>query len=116
MFAAASSWFLHMCIACRWHDDFNTFKSGARDLEVMLANVIQLAFDSVSSLPGMLELLEAFQLMAKRESVQRCIERKTTDFHNRFMAEINAVKRHFDLLRRNPPKSPSMPKYAGQAR
>lgn len=31
--------------ATRWHDDFNSFKSSVKDLEVMLTNVIQLACD-----------------------------------------------------------------------
>lgn len=32
--------------ATRWHDDFNVFKGGIKDLEVMLTNVIQMAFDA----------------------------------------------------------------------
>jgi dynein heavy chain, axonemal len=100
----------------RWHDDFNTFKGGVKDLEVMLTNVIQIAFDSVSSLAARVELLEAFQLMAKREAILRCIEKKTSEFFNAFMAEINQVKKQFDHIRRSPPKNPILPKYAGQAR
>lgn len=82
----------------------------------MLENVMQLALDSTPSLSGMLELLEGFQLMAKRTAVKRAVERHTSDFHRRFMAEINSVKKHFDLLRRTPTTSPMLPKYAGAAR
>ncbi len=57
------------CLFCRWHDDFNAFKAGVRDLEVMLSNVIQLAFDVCPCLTARSELLEAFQLMAQREAV-----------------------------------------------
>jgi dynein heavy chain len=35
---------------CRWYDDFNAFKAGVRDLEVMLENVLELALDSAPSL------------------------------------------------------------------
>lgn len=42
----------------RWHDDYNKFKAGIKDLEVMLTNVIQLAFENASSLVGRVELLE----------------------------------------------------------
>ena len=42
----------------RWHDDYNKFKAGIKDLEVMLTNVIQLAFDNASSLVARVELLE----------------------------------------------------------
>lgn len=44
--------------ATQWHDDFNTFKTGTKDLEVMMTNVIQFAFDAVSSLSNRIELLE----------------------------------------------------------
>jgi dynein heavy chain len=37
-------------------------------------------------------------------------------FYTAFMGEINAAKKHFDLLRRSPPGSPLLPKYAGAAR
>ena len=43
----------------RWHDDYNKFKAGIKDLEVMLTNVIQLGFDNASSLVARIELLEA---------------------------------------------------------
>ena len=42
----------------RWHDDYNKFKAGIKDLEVMLTNVIQLGFDNASSLVSRIELLE----------------------------------------------------------
>ena len=42
----------------RWHDDYNKFKAGVKDLEVMLTNVIQLGFDNASSLVARIELLE----------------------------------------------------------
>lgn len=54
----------------RWHDDFNGFKSGVKDLEVMLTNVIQIACDAQSCLATRFELLEAFNLMAKRDHIK----------------------------------------------
>lgn len=100
----------------RWHDDYTAFKAGVHDLEVMLENVMQLALDSSPSLASMLELLEGFQLVAKRAAVRRAVERHTSGFYTKFMAEINAVKKHFDALRRSPPVSPMLPQYAGAAR
>ncbi|CAD7695691.1 unnamed protein product, partial [Ostreobium quekettii] len=101
--------------ATRWHDDFNTFKTGAKDLEVMLTNLIQFALEAVSSLPYRIELLEAFQSMAKRDSIRRCVEKKTSEFYSIFMGEINVVKKQFDVIRRSPPKTPFLPQYAGPA-
>jgi len=37
--------------APRWHEDFNSFKNGMKDLDVMYENVINLAFDSISTVP-----------------------------------------------------------------
>jgi len=65
---------------------------------------------------GVLELLEGFQSMAKLDAVKRAVERHMSKFYSKFMSEINAAKKHFDLLRHNPPASPMLPKYAGAAR
>ena len=101
--------------ATQWHDDYNVFKSGVKDLEVMMTNVIMLAFDCVTSLESRVELLEAFQSMAKRESIRRCVEKKTSECYAEFLQELNIVKKHFDQKRRSPPVHRSCPKYAGAA-
>ena len=69
----------------------------------------------MSSLRARVELLEAFQSMAKRESIKRCVERKTAETYQSFMADLNTVKKHFDQQRKNPPIHPSLPRYAGAA-
>lgn len=38
--------------ATKWHDDFNSFKRGVKDLEVMMQNVINSAFECVSTVAG----------------------------------------------------------------
>lgn len=86
------------------------------DLEVMLENVLQLALDSSPGLQGMLELLEGFQMAAQRAAVKRAVARHTSSFYARFTAELNAVKRHLDVLRHSLPASPMLPHYAGIAR
>ena len=101
--------------ATSWHDDYNIFKSGVKDLEVMLTNVIVMAFESVSTLVGRIELLLAFQSIAKRESIKRCVEKKTAESFSAFLQELNVVKKHFDQTRTKPPTSPHLPKYAGAA-
>ena len=101
--------------ATSWHDDYNIFKSGVKDLEVMLTNVTVMAFESVSTLVGRIELLLAFQSIAKRESIKRCVEKKTAESFSAFLQELNMVKKHFDQTRKKPPTSPHLPKYAGAA-
>lgn len=190
--------------ATRWFDDFNTFKNGVRDLEVMLMNLMQLALDSAANItvrrtgawlslpaffgipsgcgmqclllcgkvilmfqlhPGLeitlrytrisgiteiqtvklrgssrnliapsyasndarhsrlarppqvrLELLEAFQIMAKVNEVKRFVKRATSEWFALFKGEINTVKNLFDQLKRTQVKSPELPRYAGLAK
>eukprot|EP00898_Chlorokybus_atmophyticus_P005400 jgi/Chlat1/5861/Chrsp4S06373 len=101
--------------ATRWHDDYNAFKSGVKDLEVMFQNVVTLAFETASALPARVDLAEAFWAMARRDAVRRCVEKKTGEVYAAFLAELNAVKRHFDQMRRHPPIHPSFPRHAGAA-
>lgn len=58
---------------------------------------------------------QAFQTMAKRESIKRAVERKTADFQRLFIEDLNMVKKQFDLLKRVPAADPVLPRYAGQA-
>ena len=58
---------------------------------------------------------QAFQTMAKRESIRRAVERKTADFQRLFIDDLNMVKKQFDLLKRVPAADPVLPRYAGQA-
>jgi len=50
----------------RWHEDFNAFKIGMKDLDVMYQNIINSAFEAVTTVQQGVELLEAFDYLAKR--------------------------------------------------
>lgn len=54
--------------------------------------------------------------MSKRDFIRHFVEKKVLEFYGLFMAEINVVKKIFDGVRRAPPKSSLLPKYAGTAR
>ncbi len=84
--------------------------------QVMMANVIQRAFDTQPCLSARGELLEGFQAMARRDFIRRFVEKKTVEFYGLFMAEINTVKKLFDAVKRSQPKSPILPRYAGLAK
>ena len=43
--------------ATRWHDDYNAFKSGVKDLEVMMQNIINSAFETANNIETKVELL-----------------------------------------------------------
>lgn len=77
---------------------------------------MQLALDNTPSLPGMLELLEGFQLMAKRAAVKRTVAKHTGEFYRSFDAEIDAVKKQLEPLKHTPTASPMLPHFAGAAK
>jgi hypothetical protein len=63
-----------------------------------------------------MSLLEALQILAKREAVRRHVQRKTSQYYGEQLAEINTIKKQFDHLRRTPPSHPVLPRFAGTAR
>lgn len=60
----------------KWHDEFNAFKNGMKDLDVMYQNIINFAFDSVTSVQQGVEMLEAFDYLAKRDSIRVKVKSK----------------------------------------
>ncbi|XXQ31513.1 AAA+ ATPase domain-containing protein [Plasmodiophora brassicae] len=101
--------------ATDWHDDYNFFKNGVKDLEVMMTNVISSAFDSVSTVASGVELLEAFAILAKRVSMKTILNRKIADVFTMLKSEVLWIKRDFDRHHEAPPLPPCQPKYAGRA-
>lgn len=53
--------------ATSWHDDYNKFRGGIKDLEVMVQNVINSAFTTVTTVQEGVELLEVFFHLTTRE-------------------------------------------------
>ncbi|RKO93650.1 dynein heavy chain and region D6 of dynein motor-domain-containing protein [Blyttiomyces helicus] len=101
--------------ATRWHDDYNNFKQGVKDLEVMMQNVIMSAFESATTVETSVELLEIFHHLAKREAIKRTVEKKTADVFVLFMQELNIVKIEFESHRKTPEILRSHPDFAGSA-
>nr|KAG5688710.1 hypothetical protein BaRGS_029536 [Batillaria attramentaria] len=99
--------------ATSWHDDYNRFRTGVKDLEVMMQNVISSAFDTVTTVEQGVELLDVFMHLSSREAIRRTIDKKTVDVYTMFNDELNAVKKELTL--KAVPRSPSHPKYAGSA-
>ena len=50
-----------------WHDEFNLFRTGLKELEVMLQNIINSGFESITTVEEEVELLEVFIQFASRE-------------------------------------------------
>ncbi|GMI05338.1 hypothetical protein TrVE_jg1168 [Triparma verrucosa] len=99
----------------KWHDDYNFFKNGVKDLEVMYQNVIKTAFDDVAQVSAGVVLLEIFYSLAKRESIKRCVEKKTAEIFALFITQCQGIRSEFDEQRKAPPLRPNEPQYAGTA-
>lgn len=55
------------------------FRAGVKDLEVMVQNLITVAFETVTTVEEGVDLLEVFSSFSARESIKRAIDRKTAE-------------------------------------
>ena len=99
----------------KWHDDYNFFKNGVKDLEVMFANVVNTAFDGVTQVNAGVNLLEIFYSLAKRDSIKRCVEKKTAEVYVMFIKQCQSVRHEFDEKKKSPALRVNEPQYAGPA-
>jgi dynein heavy chain len=98
--------------ATRWHDDYNTFKQGVKDLEIMMQNLIISAFENSANVEKGVELLCVFHQLAKRDAIKRTIEKKTTDIYQLLVQEFNSVKAEFETNRKTPLILRTQPDYS----
>lgn len=59
--------------ATTWHDQYNRFCSGIKDLEIMMQNAINMAFETVTTIQQGIEVLDIFAHLQKREVGQSFI-------------------------------------------
>lgn len=112
-------WNIRGCIldvkAMEWHDEYDKFRQGIKDLEIMMQNVIISSFECVNTIESGLELLDIFQHLVKREAIRKTFDKKTADIYQMFIQEINAVKTEFETRRKTPDILRSHPDFSGSA-
>jgi len=101
--------------ATSWHSDYNYFKTGLKDLEVMMTNVISSAWEGISTVSAGVELLESFYSLAVRPGMKQSVERKVSEVYAMFAQEVRKVKTEFDRHKKEPPLPPGQPRFAGAA-
>jgi len=99
--------------AANWHDVYNRFRAGVKDLEVMIQNIINSSFETVTNVRYGAEILQSFVHLAPREVIKRTIDLRTVEVYQMFNDELNAVKKEFNTKKVQLP--PLHPKYAGLA-
>ncbi|XP_063712783.1 dynein axonemal heavy chain 2-like isoform X4 [Symsagittifera roscoffensis] len=99
--------------ATSWHDDYNKFRNGVKDLEVMMQNTISSAFEAVRTVEQGVDLLDIFRHLSTRETIKRTLDKKVVEVVGMFCEEMNKVKK--ELNNKRPYLSLQYPKYSGQA-
>ncbi|XP_074244239.1 dynein axonemal heavy chain 2 isoform X4 [Saimiri boliviensis] len=97
-----------------WHEDYNKFRAGMKDLEVMTQNLITSAFELVRDVEHGVLLLDTFHRLAAREAIKRTYDKKAVDLYMLFNSELSLVNR--ERNKKWPYLEPYMAQYSGQAR
>ncbi|XP_047688045.1 dynein axonemal heavy chain 2 isoform X1 [Prionailurus viverrinus] len=96
-----------------WHEDYNRFRSGVKDLEVMTQNLITSAFELVRDVEQGVLLLDTFHRLASREAIKRTYDKKAVDLYMLFNSELALVNR--ELNKKWPYLEPYVAQFSGQA-
>ncbi|KAB1265173.1 Dynein heavy chain 2; axonemal, partial [Camelus dromedarius] len=96
-----------------WHEDYNRFRAGVKDLEVMTQNLITSAFELVRDVEHGVLLLDTFHRLATREVIKRTYDKKAVDLYVLFNSELALVNR--ELSKKWPYLEPYMAQHSGQA-
>ncbi|XP_060146271.1 dynein axonemal heavy chain 2 isoform X6 [Globicephala melas] len=96
-----------------WHEDYNRFRAGVKDLEVMTQNLISSAFELVRDVEHGVLLLDTFRRLAARETIKRTYDKKAVDLYMLFNNELALVNR--ELSKKRPYLEPYMAQHSGQA-
>jgi len=95
-----------------WLHDYNIFKTGLKEVEVMLIDVIDTHWQDISTIQAGVEFLEAFFHLSIRKELKQSIGKKTSALYQLFITEITNV---YKVWQTSPFLSPGHPKYAGRA-
>ncbi|KAK4469213.1 hypothetical protein MN116_006788 [Schistosoma mekongi] len=101
--------------ATSWHDDYNRFRIGIKDLEVMMQNAINTAFETVTTIQQGVEILDIFAHLRNRETIRRTIDNRTNELVTRFGQCINQIKKEMTQRVNTGLPIPTEPYYGGQA-
>ena len=98
-----------------WHDDFNSYKTAIKDLDLMWCNIITKAFEPIQQVEFAVNLLGTFSKLARRDMIHRCVGKKADDIRLLFAQKCNLIRQEFDDNRRSPPMRINEPQHAGAA-
>ena len=79
-----------------WHSDYNKFKLKMKHLENMYKNIIEFAFQGVTNIYQGVELLEAFDSLAKRKPIKQHVQKKAVFVYEKFREDLELVRKELD--------------------
>ena len=86
-----------------------------QDLDAIIINIINKAFEQVKVIETAIHLLLSFREMAHRSAIQLCVSKKSFDVRNLFKKQCQSIRQEFDDFHRKPPLRMNEPRYAGAA-
>ncbi|VDM31109.1 unnamed protein product [Hydatigera taeniaeformis] len=98
--------------ATTWHDQYNRFCSGVKGLEIMMQNVINMAFETVTTIQQGVEILDVFAHLQKREAIRRTLETNTHVVVDMFLDCLSKVKQEMTMRPFMGLPRPQEPKFA----
>ena len=79
-----------------FHTDYNKFKLKMKHLENMYKNIIEFAFQGVTNVYQGVEMLEAFDSLAKRKQIKQHVQKKAGFVYDKFREDLELVKKEID--------------------
>lgn len=72
----------------KWHEEYNIFKAGIKNLDNMYINLITLAFDNVFTVDQAIEYLVGFRVIARRDPIALHVLKKIERVNELFLREL----------------------------
>ena len=85
----------------KWHDDYNVFKLGMKNLDNMYMNLVNFAFDHISTVEQGIEYMVAFKILSKRETIKMHVDKKIEKVNSLMLRELKAAE-NFAKVKPNP--------------
>ena len=101
-----------------WHYDYNHFKMAMSELELMMGNVINTAWENVGTVAAGVQLIEALLDLAVRPAIKVKIQEKGEALYLLFGEELKAIRSLFlakQQKERHVPAGMDEPTFAGRA-
>lgn len=98
-----------------WTEAYAKFQMVLKELEVMVQNVINSAFESVSDIDSGVTLLGFFDRLSARDLIRRTLDKWSQKLFALFARQLDVIKGVFNEQRKAPPLGPHMPAAAGAA-